>query len=204
MGIFSKIKTLRTVINIYDSKAFEKKVGHLGKGSYLMGPIYCSNPKPIVIGDHSHIFGQANYIIREAKFIVGNNTGIAQGLTVITGNHVSEKGKLFNNSLGMEEREVVIEDDVRVGAFVTLLPGVHVGRGAMIGAGAVLRNNVPPYAFVSGNPAKVIGFRMNPVDILEHEAALYPIGDRLSEDELYDNYEKYYYNRMEDIVKYLE
>ena len=104
----------------------------------------------------------------------------------------------------MKEQEVVIGDDVRIGAFVTLLPGVHIGRGAIIGAGTVLRNDVPPYAIVSGNPAKVIGFRMNPVDILEHEVMLYPKSERLSEDELYNNYEKFYYNRMEEIVKYLE
>ena len=204
MSIIRKIKALRTVIATYDVKTFEKKLGHLGKGSYLDGPIYCSNPKPIFVGEHSHIFGQANYIIREGKFIVGNYTGIAQGLTVITGDHIFEKGKLCNDSLGMKEQEVVIGDDVRIGAFVTLLPGVHIGRGAIIGAGTVLRNDVPPYAIVSGNPAKVIGFRMNPVDILEHEVMLYPKSERLSEDELYNNYEKFYYNRMEEIVKYLE
>lgn len=50
-----------------------------------------------------------------------------------------------------------IEDDVKIGTNVTLLPGVRVGHHALLGAGAVVTTDVPPYAIVVGNPAKVVG-----------------------------------------------
>jgi len=51
----------------------------------------------------------------------------------------------------------VIEDDVKIGTNVTLLPGVHVGHHALLGAGAVVTKDVADYAIVLGNPAKVTG-----------------------------------------------
>ena len=151
MKILSLIRTLKSVLYAYDSDQWEKRVGALGKDSYLRGPISCANPSLIFVGNHSHIFGQANYIIRNGKFIVGDYTGIAQRLTVITGNHISEKGKLFNDCLQLDEQDVIIEDDVRIGAFVTILPGVKIRRGAIIGAGTVLRFSIPPYAVANNH-----------------------------------------------------
>ena len=87
---------------------------------------------------------------------------------------------------------------------MTILPGVKIRRGAIIGAGTVLRFSIPPYAVVTGNPAKIVGFRMKPQEAVEHEAALYPEEKRLSADELFDNYEKYYFNRMSEIIEYLK
>ena len=54
---------------------------------------------------------------------------------------------------------VMIEDDVWIGAHVTILKGVRVGSGAVVGAGAVVTRNVPSGAIVAGVPAKVIGYR---------------------------------------------
>lgn len=204
MSIISKLKALRMVIAAYDATSFERKIGYLGESSYLRGPVNCANPKAISVGEHSHILGNANYIIREGRFVVGNYTGIAQGFTVITGNHIPEVGKFFNDCCDMDERDVIIGDDVRIGACVTILPGVHIGRGAIIGAGAVLHNRIPPYAIALGNPARVIGFRMNPEEMLEHEKRLYLEEKRLSEKELFDNYEKYYFNRIEEIADFLK
>jgi maltose O-acetyltransferase len=54
---------------------------------------------------------------------------------------------------------VVIEDDVWIGASTIILPGIRIGRGAIIGAGAVVTKDVPPYAICGGNPARVIKYR---------------------------------------------
>ena len=54
---------------------------------------------------------------------------------------------------------VVIEDDVDLGVNSIVLPGVTVGRGAIVGAGAVVNKDVPPYAIVAGVPAKVLRMR---------------------------------------------
>lgn len=56
---------------------------------------------------------------------------------------------------------VEIGDDVWIGTRAVILPGVRVGKGAIIGAGAVVTKNVPDYTIVAGNPARVIGNRRN-------------------------------------------
>jgi maltose O-acetyltransferase len=54
---------------------------------------------------------------------------------------------------------VVIEDDVWLGVRVIVLPGIRIGRGVVIGAGAVVTKDVPPFAICVGNPARIIRFR---------------------------------------------
>ena len=58
-----------------------------------------------------------------------------------------------------EEQAVIIGDDVWIGGHTIILPGVHIGSHAIIGAGSVVRNNVPEYAVVTGNPAEVKKYR---------------------------------------------
>ncbi len=69
-----------------------------------------------------------------------------------------------NNGIPMKKQPhvyspITIEDDVWIAANVTILKGVTIGKGAVIGAGAVVVKDVPPYAIVVGNPAKVIRYR---------------------------------------------
>jgi serine acetyltransferase len=57
--------------------------------------------------------------------------------------------------------DIIIKDDVWIGANAIILSGVTIGQGALIGAGAVVTKDVPPYAIVGGNPAKVIKYRFS-------------------------------------------
>lgn len=57
--------------------------------------------------------------------------------------------------------DIIIDDDVWIGYGSTILSGVHVGQGAVIAAGSVVTKNVPPYAVVGGNPAKLIKYRFS-------------------------------------------
>ena len=57
--------------------------------------------------------------------------------------------------------DIIIDDDVWIGYRAIVLSGVHVGQGAVIAAGAVVTKDVPPYAIVGGNPAKVINYRFD-------------------------------------------
>ena len=67
---------------------------------------------------------------------------------------------------------------------ITILKGVHIGRGAIISAGALVINDVPPYSIVGGVPAKVLKYKWTIPEILRHEKKLYPVTDRLTEDYL--------------------
>lgn len=71
------------------------------------------------------------------------------------------------------------------------MQGAHIGRGAIVAAGAVVTKKVPPYAVVGGVPAKVIGFKYTPEEIIEHEKILYPEEERLDESMIRDNYQKF-------------
>jgi maltose O-acetyltransferase len=53
-------------------------------------------------------------------------------------------------------KAVIIEDNVWIGARVIILPGVTIGKGSTIGAGAVVSKNIPPYSVAVGNPARVV------------------------------------------------
>ncbi|MER3446528.1 MAG: hypothetical protein C4291_06635 [Candidatus Dadabacteria bacterium] len=65
--------------------------------------------------------------------------------------------------------DVVIGNDVWIGRGAVILSGVHVGNGAVIGAEAVVARDVPPYAIVVGNPARVVSYRFTPQQIEQLE-----------------------------------
>ena len=56
-------------------------------------------------------------------------------------------------------KDVFIDDNVWIGSDVTIMPGVHIGEGAIIGACSCVTKDIPPYAIVGGCPAKVIKYR---------------------------------------------
>ena len=147
-----------------------------------------------------------------AKFILKKWSGAAEELMVITGNHMSIVGldvkhvtdevKDIQDVHGEYDRDVIVDEDVWMGARVSLLSGVHIGRGAEIGTGAVVRGSIPPYAVVIGNPAKVVGFRFTPEEIIEHEKILYPESERLPLELLEKNYKKYFLDHIKEIKAY--
>lgn len=147
-----------------------------------------------------------------ARFIMKKWSGAAEQLMVITGNHmyipgmvgqkVSDKIKDEQDINNEFDKDVIIDEEVWIGARVTILQGVHVRRGCDIGAGTVLRKSPPPYSIVIGNPAKVIGFRYTPEEIIEHEKKLYPEEERLPLSLLEKNYEKYFLSRIKEIKQF--
>lgn len=207
MDIFKLRLLILNRIGQYKAKRRLSKLGHCGKGAKLGEPSLLSDYSKVLLYDNAQIDGGLKLISWTGRFIVKENSCSAIGLTVITGNHGREIGKLFISTASKHsediEKDVVVEEDVWLGANVTLLSGVIVGRGATVGAGAVVRSNVPPYSIVTGNPAKVVGFCFKPEEVIEHEKALYPEEKRLPLELLEKNYNKYFLNRMMDIRNFL-
>ncbi len=110
-----------------------------------------------------------------AKVKIGNYTMIANEVLFITGNHRYDIiGKRMIEVTNKEKRkrddlDVVVEDDVWIGSRVIILKGVTIGRGSIVGAGAVVTKSIPPYSIVAGNPAKIVKMRFTESEILEHE-----------------------------------
>lgn len=191
-----------------------RKYPHVSRKARLERGCKVYNPNNLIMEDFSNINSGAVIMNTRAKLIMKKYSGSAIGLTVITGNHMSVVGMNFKqvtddvkNELDPNhnlDRDVVVGEDVWLASNVTLLSGVKLGRGGIIGAGSVVRMNTPPYAIVNGNPAKVIGFRFTPDEIIEHEKIQYAEGDRLSLEVLQKNYEKYFLKRIKDINDFIK
>ena len=89
------------------------------------------------------------------KIEIGNNVLIARNVFMVDYNHGlnPENGNYLDNLLKVDE--ITIGDGVWIGNNVIILPGVHIGEKAIIGAGSVVTHNVAEYTMVAGNPATV-------------------------------------------------
>lgn len=125
----------------------------IGKGSTIHTGARFYDPKNIVIGEDT-IIGEQVVLDGRDKIIIGNHVDIATGVMIYNSEHDinSEDFKAIN-------APVFIEDYCFVGPRTIILPGVKIGKGAVIAAGAVVTKDVPPFVIVGGVPAKIIGER---------------------------------------------
>lgn len=126
---------------------------------------------------------------------------IAENVKILTHTHTYFNGE---DTHSLDLTPLIIHDHVSFGARVMVLPGVEeIGRGAVLSSGAIIRKRVPPYAVVSGNPSRVVGFRFTPNQILEYEKSMYSPENRLPEELLVQNYKKYYLDNLKEIKSFL-
>lgn len=107
----------------------------------------------VVIGDYTRI-GLHNTIIGPVS--IGSHVNLAQGITVTALNHNFADLHRRIDEQGISTKPVVIGDDVWIGANAVILPGVTIGRHAVVAAGAVVTKDVPDYCVVAGVPASII------------------------------------------------
>lgn len=198
-----------TQIGLYKERerdSYVSRLGHCGKNVIFGLPVSCSDPQNIFLYDNTNVFEGSIFIGHKAKFIMKENSGAAQGLTVITNGHHKSVEDSFKENVRKKtndtNHDIIIEEEVWIAANVTLLDGVHIGRGANIGAGSVVRHSIPPYAIVIGNPCKIIGFVYSPDEMLEHEKKFYPEDKRTDVNKYRKDYNKFFYNRMEEIKQF--
>lgn len=123
-------------------------------GNYLMfygGDVEVFEGATLELGNNSG-FNINCTIICSDKIKIGNNVAMGRNVTIRdnNGNHyISRQG--YKNS-----RPVIIEDHAWLCEGCTIMPGVRVGTGAIVGAGSIVYANVPPFTMVSGNPAKIV------------------------------------------------
>ena len=109
------------------------------------------------LGDRSSI-GKRCHI--QGRVVIGDDVMMGPDVKIFTTNHQYDDIAIPMNQQGNQmEKIVTIDDDVWIGANVIILPGVHVKKGAILGAGSVIRRNVEEYAIVMGNPAEVVKYR---------------------------------------------
>ncbi|CAN6680574.1 unnamed protein product [Malus baccata var. baccata] len=106
--------------------------------------------------------------------LLDHGTGVVIGETAVVGNRVSlmHGVTLGGTGKGIGDRHPKVGDGALIGASVTVLGNIKIGRGAMIAAGSLVLKDVPPHSMVAGIPAKVIGYvdEIDPSLTMKHDA----------------------------------
>ncbi len=118
---------------------------------------YFSHGSDICIGDNSGIGINARL---PSKVTIGNNVMMGRDVIILATRHHFERLDVPMCTQGRTELlPVQIEDDVWIGTRVIIMPGVTLGKGSIVGAGAVVTKDVPSYAVVGGVPARILKYR---------------------------------------------
>ena len=137
--------------------ALLRKIIKIGKGTLVQSGCRFGLKGNVVIGDDCRI--NENVYIQAAT--IGNYVLIAPNVAILASSHQHKDihtPMLLQGDTAIEP--VIIEDDVWLGRNVVIMPGVHIAKGAIVGAGAVVTKDVPAYAVVGGVPAKIIQSRI--------------------------------------------
>ncbi len=109
----------------------------------------------IDIGDYTYI-GPNCVLFGEGEIEIGSYCMIAPGTVITSQQHTFTRCDIPMRKQPSEHAKIVIEDDVWIGSNAVILPGIRIGQGSVIGAGAVVTKDIPPYSVAVGVPARVI------------------------------------------------
>ena len=134
-------------------------------------------PANIRLGSNVQIGPGAWFSAVEASITIGDKVTLGPRVAVITGDHNTGQLGVFLHDVADKRPEddlpVVIEDDAWIGYGAIVLKGVTIGRGSVVGAGAVVTKSVPAYSVVVGNPCRVNRYLWDHSSAVLHEEALY-------------------------------
>ncbi|MFA6402605.1 MAG: acetyltransferase [Salinivirgaceae bacterium] len=162
--LFKRARLIRRPFNIRGKQYIEIGNGFTTGVGIRLEAVFHEIPesKTLIIGKNVQINDHV-HIAALKRVIIGNNVLIASNVFITDHNHGVYKGSIEDdnpNTLPKDRKivskDVVIEDNVWIGEFVSILPGVTIAKGSIIGTMSVVNNNIPPYSIAVGIPAKVI------------------------------------------------
>jgi acetyltransferase-like isoleucine patch superfamily enzyme len=125
----------------------------IGTGAYILMDAWFDTKGGIEIGAHS-VVNQKCRLDGRGGITIGSNVSISSEVILLTADH-----DINSPQFAGREKPVVIGDRVFIGTRAMILPGVTLGEGAVVAAGAVVTKDVAPYTIVGGVPAKPMGTR---------------------------------------------
>ena len=131
----------------------------IGRGSSIHMGARFYEPDNIQIGKDT-IIGEYAVLDGRDQLIIGDHVDIASEVMIYNSQHNIHSDK-FAAVEDVTKLKVIIEDYVFIGPRAIILPGVTLGKGSVVGAGAVVTKDVKPFMIVGGVPAKEIGEREN-------------------------------------------
>lgn len=133
-----------------------RKMFFIGEKTVIQSGFRFGMKGVLKIGRHCQI--NEDVYIQSAE--IGDYVLIAQRVAILSVTHRMDRLDVSIKMQGSTESQPVkIESDVWIGRNAVVMPGIRIGKGAVVGAGAVVTKDVPPYAIVGGVPAKVIKYR---------------------------------------------
>jgi acetyltransferase-like isoleucine patch superfamily enzyme len=172
-NIISKIPILRSLIRNYERSLHKKRWRTLNTHNQtVVGDRYFPH-QIVTVGKATYgILNIHSYLPESGeKLVIGNYVSIAPGVQFLLGvNHQLETLTTFplhsrfispSPLDAICKGPLIIEDEVWIGTNAMLFSGITIGKGAVIAAGSIVTKNVPPYAIVGGNPARIIRYRFS-------------------------------------------
>jgi acetyltransferase-like isoleucine patch superfamily enzyme len=135
------------------------RLGHKGRNVKISPTAMFKYPEKIRIGNDSFINHLCSvWAAPTGSITIGNDVLLGPGTSIIASNHGFDQGQLIREQDG-HDADIVIGNDVWLGASVVVTAGVSIGDGCVVGAGAVVTRDLPPYSICAGVPARVIRMR---------------------------------------------
>lgn len=148
-----------------------------GQDTVIQAGFRIINPERVSFGSHCSI-AQGVFITGGGGVSLGDWVGLGPDTKIWSVNHRFDDPDRPWMLQGWDKKPVVIEDDVWLAANVFVMPGITIGKGAIVSAGTVVNKSIPPYAIVVGNPGRVVGWRKKPgpTDTATEQASVSPDG----------------------------
>ena len=130
----------------------------IGEASHIFCGARFDSAGGFILGTHSTINENCR-LDNRGGLTIGDHVSISSEVCILTADHDPQSPRFAGRN-----RAVVIEDYVFIGTRAMILPGVHLGRGAIVAAGAIVTRSVEPLSIVAGSPARAIGKREGTLD----------------------------------------
>lgn len=139
---------LRTMI-------FKSTFRKFGRGTFLDYNVYVRYPFKVSIGAATAINRgcriYASFLVKDAEIVIGNHVALGPDVRLLSATHDYETLDLVDTAATIR-----IHDYAWIGGGSTILPGVEIGEGTVVGAGSIVTRSLPPWSIAVGNPARVI------------------------------------------------
>jgi acetyltransferase-like isoleucine patch superfamily enzyme len=164
--IVEAFASLRRAVLVFYYRLLLAEVGknfRVGLGSVIL------QPERVRIGDN-FFAGPLTYLSTPSAIRIGHNVMFGPGVMILGGDHdLLSVGKPMRFAPSPPPApDVIIEDDVWIGARAIILKGVRIGAGSVIGAGSIVTRDVPSYVVAAGNPCRVLRPRFTPEQLARH------------------------------------
>ena len=153
--VYAFARRLTNIQRQADSRDIIARFKRCGSHVDVYYPVCIQTAENVTVGDNVSI-GPFVHMWAKGGIRIGSRVMIGSHSAITTLTHDHRQASMQSTLIA---REIIIEDDVWIGAHSVIMPGITIGSGAVVGAGAVVTKNVEPRSIVAGVPAKVLKYR---------------------------------------------